>query len=264
MSRFFVSAYILFILLSFPTRIKSQVNLPFVKHLSINKLKREHLTYLSGLNPSSDTSAFLYAKYYLQYPNDSAFLGHYNKCTELFSKDTSATLVANIRFLKAKSAMRNKWFDLTVSKNTGFYVQKTAYVYQCIKNPDTVKTAGLPEELQPSFLGYKKAKRKKPVIAAGLSTLIPGLGQLYIGRKKSFATTLVTHIVYGLQSYESIRKEGIKAPLSIINLSILSFFYTANIYGSYTDTKKAKKEKQLQFLQDASDYYYITSSPSLY
>ena len=118
--------------------------------------------------------------------------------------------------------------------------------------------------LQNDFYEYKKSLKKNPLIAASLSAIIPGLGKAYLHSYRSFAITLFTHVMYGLQLNESVKKFGLKHPLTIANIALFSVFYSSNIYGSFTETKKRKKEKLHQLLHDASDHFYINNGNSLY
>jgi TM2 domain-containing membrane protein YozV len=122
----------------------------------------------------------------------------------------------------------------------------------------------IPEDLRPGFITYRKAFYKKPFLAAALSTAVPGLGQLYIGKKRSFITTLMMNLTCGLQAYEACYKLGVKNPYSIFSLGFFGLFYLSNIYGSYSDTKVVKKEKRNQLFIDAAHYYNINYTGKLY
>ncbi|HWY33422.1 MAG TPA: hypothetical protein VNX68_02175, partial [Nitrosopumilaceae archaeon] len=103
------------------------------------------------------------------------------------------------------------------------------YTYLAGLDPRQADGALLPGKLFDDFSSYKKSYSKKPLVAGVLSMLVPGLGKLYIGKRKSFLNTLVINTVYGVQSYESIRKFGISNTFSLLNVGIFSVFYVANI-----------------------------------
>jgi hypothetical protein len=242
---------------------RAQINTGFIRHLSSQKLEKEHWAYLQRFDPSSDSGAYFRSKFGLQYSNDSLFLSDFRRSSALFLSDTGAVNYASVHMLKANSKLREEWFGLTEGKTTGYYSASMAFAYHCTLDPEKADVSALPEDLRSDFLKFKKVAKKKPVLAAGLSALLPGAGQLYNGRKKSFFPTFALHAFYGLQTYESIRRDGIRSPLSIINIGAFTFFYFANIYGSYRDTKQSVHETKQQFLINASDHYSILSAPAL-
>lgn len=240
----------------------AQVDPSFMDHLSKNNLKKEHWAYIQELSDktSADSLSYLKAKYYLQYFNDSLFFLNYSQCKQLFISDTVTFNKANIFFLKPDVTDPNKWFSSFDNERTSFLSSNIRYVYSTSVSPMKIDANTLPVSLQSDFLRYKKNYKKKPFTGAVLSAVIPGLGKLYVGKKRSFATTFFSHVVYGVQSYESIRKLGIKNPFSIFSLSFFSIFYIANIYGSYHDVVQVKKDTKKQYLINAFNYYHLNYS----
>ena len=235
----------------------AQIDLSFIDHLSKNHLKKEHLIYLNNLPAStnSDSVCLLRSKYYLQYFSDSSFYHSYSNCSSLFRQDTTAFNRASILFLKPGNLHQKEWFASFPDENLSFITKNVRRVYLSTVSPLTTNLNDIPLTLQKDFLKYKKAYRKKPIVAAALSMAVPGLGKLYTGRTRSFITTLVTHVIYGIESYESIKKFGIKNGYSIFSLSVFGVFYAANIYGSYHDVSQLKKETRNQYLINANSYY---------
>jgi hypothetical protein len=247
------------------SKTEAQVDNSFLKHLSTHHLAKEHFAFLSGLSATSsaDSVNYLKAKYYLQYENDSLFLEAYGKSKSLFINDSNAFTAANIHFLTRSSALQEIWYGSFPAQLT----DKTQLVRNCYfasADPGNTDENSLPLKLQDDFLKLKKSQSKKPWVAGALSAAVPGLGKLYAGRKKSFYFTLLAHVAYGAQSYECVRKLGISHPFSIFSISLFSVFYAANIYGSYQDVKKVKKERRTQFLLNAQKYYYFNYGTSLY
>jgi TM2 domain-containing membrane protein YozV len=96
---------------------------------------------------------------------------------------------------------------------------------------------------------------KKALVAAALSTVLPGAGKLYAGKTKTFFLTFLLNAAYAAQTYESSKKLGIYHPLSIVNATAFAVFYLANIYGSYHSVIDMRKERKKQFLEDAARFY---------
>jgi len=256
---------LVFILVLFFTSVNAQVNYSFIEHLSVNNLQREHLTYLRGIpNSSPDSLNYLKAKYYLQYFDASLFMEYYLKSKNLIINDINALTIANIRFLNEPPSLQQLWFDSYNVNDVSKENRMIRDTYLASVNPFNVDHSILPNRLQTSFSNHVKNSRKKPMVGAMLSTLVPGLGKLYVGKKRSFMMTLFTHLVSGVQSYEAMKKLGVNHAFSIFSISFFGVFYAANIYSGYHDVKKVKKESKTQFLIDASDYYNFNFSNSLY
>ena len=245
---------------------QAQINNGFIKHLSENKLYREHSAYLKeldSLKANPDSVVFLKTKYNLQYFNDSIFFLNYPKSKSLFIKDTCTNTLAGIKYLKRPSKEQTRFFYSFESEGNHFS-NEIFQVWKASLNPREINPAVFPPKLQQDFMKYKKLYSRKPIVAAALSTAVPGLGKLYAGRKNSFYITLMTHIGLAVQSYEAVHKLGINNPFSIFSLSFSGLFYAANIYGSYNAVKEVKKETRNQFLYNASDYYTINCPCTLY
>lgn len=243
--------------------IFAQFDNQFVSHLSKHELQREHLTYLQTFK-ESDSISFHLAKYYLQYPDDSLFFNYFQKSTTHFQSDTNALNLASIYFVNSPKS--KLWFDTCLNQSLVVpnISKQLMNVQNSIDHPKEFNFQLLPEKLQVDFQKYQKISAKKPIVAMSLSALVPGLGKLYIGSKKSFTVTLLSMTVLGLQSYESYRSKGISHPLTLINLGFFTTYYAVNLFGSYRETKLKRKELKTQYLINASDYYRYKYRPSLY
>ena len=262
----FSNVLLFLLLLIFQENIAlAQLDCSFIDHLSKNKLQQEHYTYLSSFDEVENTDSlhYLKAKYYLQYFNDSLFLNSYDKCNNLFTNDTSAFNLASLYFLNSNSEKRSVWFETSPNQTVSAISRQVYTIYLASIDPLNVNVRSLPQEIQDSFCDYQKYHSRKPLAAAGLSLLVPGLGKAYAGRPRSFFMTLFSHAIYGAQTYEAINKLGIHHPFSIFSLSFFSIFYAANIYGSFNNLKEARKHSRNEMLHNAINLYHIHSSPDL-
>jgi hypothetical protein len=263
---FFDKLQLLFLLLffsfSFHQKLNGQIEMKFVQYLSQSGLKQEHLQYINEVNSTPDSIAFLKAKYYLQYQQDSLFLATFPMCISLFVEDTNAYNYTNWYFLKDFSSNRDKWFSYIDT----YHLPDNLFsnYYALTNNPLDSANIQIPADLKDDFLSYKKAFRKSPWLAATLSTVIPGLGELYIGNFQTSLTKLMSLSVFGLQSAESIALFGLLHPLPVINVGLFSLFYGANIIGSYLDTKRKKRNLKNQFLLHVSKHFNDYSLSSIY
>ncbi len=253
-----------FLLLFCYFRTFSQFDYLFLKHLVDQNLAQEHKTYIysSRNSLSEDSLNYLAAKYHLLYFNDTLFLSNYARAKVVFDADTNAYNIASITFLTARH--KDTWFsgypktnEPTIGKNIGL-------LYRAMETPSESDLNVIAEELRPGFMSYKKSFHKHPFLAAGFSAVVPGLGQLYLGKKRSFITTLMMNLACGVQAYEAYYKLGIKKPYTLFSIGFFGLFYLSNIYGSYSDAKIIKKEKRKQLLINAARYYNINYSSTLY
>lgn len=234
----------------------AQVNLPFAKHLSDLSLQNEHLAYIHSLPLHNDSSNYLKANYYLKYFNDTLFFKNYNTSTALCNADTSLLKLASFHFLDEQAKFKSRrWFVKSVTSDSNNLIAKFHTLNALCANPNLKINKDLPEDLQPSFLNYKKVYNKKPLLAASISCLVPGLGKLYAGKKKAFVSTLLVNAVFATQATESIIKAGFRHPLSIINMGAFSVFYLSNIFGSYKAVIQLRKERKQQFIFEATHFY---------
>jgi TM2 domain-containing membrane protein YozV len=85
-------------------------------------------------------------------------------------------------------------------------------------------------------------KGKSPFLAGLMSAIVPGAGRFYIGKGGEGIATLLVTGVFGLQTWEGYRKDGIKSARFIIFGSLFSLSYVANIWGSTLAVKVRKDE----------------------
>lgn len=85
-------------------------------------------------------------------------------------------------------------------------------------------------------------KTKSPFLAGLYSTLLPGAGRFYAGKKKQAIGSFLQMAGLGLLTYEAYKKDGIKSGRFIAFGSIFALFYTANIWGSIVTIKVKAKE----------------------
>ena len=240
----------------------AQVDFLFLKHLSTSNLKTEHYHYLLNECKNKDTLNYLLTKYYLQYEKDSLFFSYYLKSKSISVNDSNLINCASIYFFKQITSSCFQWKE---KLEDNYLINSSQYQFINAVNDEKMIHLNYGNALlQNDFYEYKKSLKKNPLIAASLSAIIPGLGKAYLHSYRSFAITLFTHVMYGLQLNESVKKFGLKHPLTIANIALFSVFYSSNIYGSFTETKKRKKEKLYQLLHDASDHFYINNGNSLY
>jgi hypothetical protein len=248
----------------FLSKSYGQSDRAFIRYLSQEELRNEHLTYLQLLSLSSDSSHYLFARYHLQYKEDSLFFIHFDQSKALFNEDTLALNYACNYFLEHPSDhYRNMWFVRADSIILPELSRYHLFCYRSGTSPEASFRSLLPEKLQTDYDQVTRYAKKRPWLAASLA-VIPGMGQLYLGKYKSFLVEFVSLTISGLQLAESASREGFTHPLSIINTGFTAAFYTSGIVGAFRDAKTLKKDTQRQFYLNASLYYRNHGSYLLY
>jgi hypothetical protein len=246
-------------------QINAQINYQFVKHLQTNNLHAEYHYYLQTLEQyknNADSLNYLYAKLFLQQHKDSLFFKHYNLSSQIYNKDTNALRYTDYYFLSnSNKKFQAEWFAENISSDTVHLQVLKFFNYMQKEEPLPIF---MNKQLTSDLKKYRKLRSKSPILAACLSAFIPGLGKLYGQQPNSAAITFFSHGIYGYQSYESIKKYGVKNGFSIFSVSLFGLFYISNIYGSFNDLVKLKKQRKQQLLIDAEKYYNINYPASLY
>ncbi|MEW6685765.1 MAG: tetratricopeptide repeat protein [Candidatus Edwardsbacteria bacterium] len=97
------------------------------------------------------------------------------------------------------------------------------------------------------FLGHiDNLHSKKPILAAFLSSLVPGLGRVYAGRSGDGVSSFLLTVSSGLSAYKYYR-QGEKVPAVVFG-SIGLFFYLGDIYGSVLSVKLYNEKKAKDFI----------------
>ncbi len=92
-----------------------------------------------------------------------------------------------------------------------------------------------------------KHKEKSAIVAGMLSTIMPGLGKFYVGRKGEAMAAFSTNIIFaGMAAEAYYRTKSFKSPQFIIFTTLFSFFYSGNIIGSIYSAKKQNKSIKKQ------------------
>ena len=85
-------------------------------------------------------------------------------------------------------------------------------------------------------------KRKSPIVAVGLSTVVPGLGKAYSGAWKDGLVSLVFVSLTAWQGYRGFKNHGMNSAYGWTFASISGAFYIGNLYGSAKAAKKRNRD----------------------
>lgn len=87
-------------------------------------------------------------------------------------------------------------------------------------------------QLYDAILNYRKYPKKSPVIAVGMSAIIPGSGKVYTGYWKDGLIALSFTALTAWQSYRGFSKKGSKSAIGWIYGAASFSFYIGNLFGS--------------------------------
>jgi len=247
---------IIFVVLSISIRLNAQINSQFINHLVIADQHKEHFTYLNSVDSShglSDSLIYYRVKYHLLLEDYDSFQNEIVNCTLCFQDSSLLNYSATKLFKYSISATEQLW---KLDSTRGIGLSRASLLkksFDLIQNPNVSKEF-LPYELEVHFNEYAFANKKKAWIAASLSTVIPGLGKIYIGRPNSFMGSFISNVFYGITAFESINKLGVKNMYSLISTSAFGVFYLSNVIGVVHDLKRIKNEKKKHFLYEVANY----------
>ncbi|HEY5469216.1 MAG TPA: hypothetical protein VIK07_01705 [Bacteroidales bacterium] len=88
------------------------------------------------------------------------------------------------------------------------------------------------DNLQKISADLYKHKIKSPVVAGLLSSIIPGSGKFYAGKRGEAISAFLANAGLGLVTWENYRESGFKSFRTLAFGSAFVFSYAANIYGS--------------------------------
>lgn len=236
-------------------------NYVFINFLTQNEKNKEALFLLNQPNElkNSDTLNFLkgYNYYLMKRPDTAAVvLSKVSASSNLFSKAKSFEIL-NLLYAKKESLALSMFDD---------FCADTALVYRSVLNTmkagnylllrkfekfdslcntfryDDFRLTNEQMRLRELSVRAKKDYKKSPIKAALLSSVVPGLGKFYAGKKGAAIASFATTTALGLMVVESYyRTKNIKSPQVITFGTLFTFFYVGNIFGSYFSVQQQIK-----------------------
>lgn len=231
----------------------------FFKHLRNEGLHKESLFLLSNMQSSSDSTRVSLEKAFLFQEMKSL------DSAKFYYQRNSLQSISSQKFYKdyLRLKFRMQEYDAVDSFLNEFPEQtydlkEMTYSMEMVKGkyqPDELGSLDIPLDIRFSYERFYKDQKKSSALAGLYSALIPGMGKVYIGKKRQGFNMFLSNTVLAIQAYESYRKRGIESARFIVFGSAFSFFYISNIVGSIIGTKKLKRDAQLQLTHDLSQYY---------
>ncbi|MBO6117509.1 MAG: hypothetical protein J6P44_03090 [Bacteroidales bacterium] len=254
MKRILVFIFLLAPLICFPQQNNSAKDeFDFVMYLIGNSMKEEAVVLMQNNTEDNDSINFLkgftfYSSKMLNLAADN--FSKVSRSSELFNESKFFSSLSNAHLLELDKAesdllavgsqdeeiMNLKNFSLAginlLKRNYNLFDN---YIHQVDTNnyPLNIETERL-LQLKTELLSYKK---KSPLIAGALSSLIPGLGKVYAGNiGEGISSFLICGSFMGVTA-ENWYKKGLANWKTILFGTISTVFYIGNIYGSAVTVK---------------------------
>lgn len=132
--------------------------------------------------------------------------------------------------------------------------------FQCVSyNATNKELISIHQKMAELSYNYSRINKKKPIIAASMSAVIPGLGKVYAGRPTEIIQPLLKCIVSGLVAYEGYKKNEFSSVSFYIFGTYGIFNYLSSIVGSYYTVKSRKNDEEKWMDNELENYYYSIS-----
>jgi tetratricopeptide (TPR) repeat protein len=119
-------------------------------------------------------------------------------------------------------------------------------------SPLREQAEGLAEESK----NYPDLPKKSPSLAGGLSAVLPGAGQLYVGRPGDAAVSFLLNGVFILATVEAFQHHNNAA--GGILLFFESGWYLGNVYNAVSSAHKYNRKSEQRFMEDLQNRYGIS------
>lgn len=114
------------------------------------------------------------------------------------------------------------------------------------------------EELAAAARSYPDIPKKSPALAGGLSAVLPGAGQLYVGRLNDAAASFLLNGAFIWATAESFRHHN--TATGGILLFFESGWYVGNIYNAVSSAHKYNRRSEQQLMDGHQDRYDVSFS----
>jgi hypothetical protein len=241
----------------------------FLRHLAEENLFQERILLLTNLQDSSFQSLIdletawtyhaltnfpLAQKKYEALSFDSII--HYNFYSDYLSLHFKQKEFAKINQLLTQSKLIEKKNDNEIKK-----ILMSVAICELKYSSTDIQSLALPDQLKSVYTHTIALQQKSPILAGLYSSIIPGLGKAYYGKKKEAWGAFAANVVFGVQALESYRNAGPTSFRFILFGTGFSLFYLSNIYGTINGLFKAKRDWKNQLHHEVSTYHFITDRP---
>lgn len=161
----------------------------------------------------------------------------YDSLTYYINHNKNLSLSDAIGFQYGSLIMQNKWREAMIFENNNLNTLTRFDAFYALK------------ELEKTGL---KIKYKNPLLASGMSALIPGSGKIYTNQWKDAIYSFLFVSAASFITYKCYENNGFSNS-TIIFGSITASFYLANIYGTHKSAKRYNQSINHNYKHKAED-----------
>lgn len=242
----------------------NNVDEDFINHLFENNLQNDVIYLLKNDNNilkhkfcEDSLNYFLAKAYYGLKQTDSAscYYGKVSGKSELYNKSmfySSFNYIARKEYDSGMSALSsldlsdNNLIEFNRYQQSSIALLKRDYeAFDSLKNYYSYKYFPLLEHennMMDHYSRIRNFKKRSPVLAAIFSSVVPGLGKVYVGRYGEGAAAFLMVTAMGLVTYENFSKDGLWNYKTLIFGGVFSVYYVGNIWGSVFSVKFRRDE----------------------
>jgi hypothetical protein len=208
---------------------KSNDSLNYLKGWSLYSLKRLVQSSESLVKVTPESEFYLKSHFFAAY--NYTFTGNFDKALDALSK------------IEFKSEKLSSVKNLELS---GIYLlqgkREVSEDYLSRTNKNFYEITESADNLQKISADLYNHKVKSPLVAGLLSSIIPGSGKFYAGKRGEAISAFIASTGLGLVTWENYRKRGLNSFGTLAFGSAFLFSYTANIYGAVMTVHIAETE----------------------
>lgn len=109
---------------------------------------------------------------------------------------------------------------------------------------------------QPLLVRTENLTRKKPLLALGLSGLVPGLGRFYTKQWKDGIISFVITGSLGFASYRNFSRNGRGSILGWVYGGLALGYYAGNLYGSFQSAHRFNEQESGRIIDETTRLLY--------
>lgn len=233
---------------------KLVANKNFLKHLFEENLEIERLAYYKKIDLSNDSNVlsckdmmYLSAKYYdtLLFASNQFFAKDTNDLLHVFYSAVSLHL--QHYYLTAYTKLE----QCKLSSQKLFLLKDIIHFLQ-----GDVRSSNQNEEFLNTISKVQKLEKKSVLIAALLSSILPGTGKYYLLQNSEATAMLILNVMSAGPLVECIIRFGLMSTGTWLAAIVFVPIYIANLYGTIISKKVLIKKLKTQLKNEIHDYCF--------
>jgi len=111
------------------------------------------------------------------------------------------------------------------------------------------KKATVSQLFNPVLQDIQRVHCKSPLLASGMSLVLPGSGKLYCGKLRDGIMSFVLVSLLSWQSYVGFHKKGVESVYGWVSGAAAAGFYLGDVYGSYKAARYYNEDKNNEIIE---------------